>query len=92
MLVTYSKRLHPYHTARCVEIKARDYENRLPPEAYTVHHWSHTWLGSVTDNVTVDVSPRLTKLPPFMREDDWAREVRMRALGSTVLSENPKTT
>jgi hypothetical protein len=61
--------------ARCEEIKARGYTNKLPPEAYTVHHWSHTWLGAIKDDVTVDVAPRRTPLPPYVKEADFVREV-----------------
>ena len=72
---------------RCRELKARDYENRVPPEAYAVHHWSHTWLGAVKDNVTVDVGPliavgpsREKHLPEFRREAAFTTEVALRTL------------
>uniref|UniRef100_A0A7S3YQI4 Alpha 1,4-glycosyltransferase domain-containing protein n=1 Tax=Lotharella globosa TaxID=91324 RepID=A0A7S3YQI4_9EUKA len=39
----------------CNVMKKRNYENRIEDNTLTVHHWSHTWLGHVTEQDFIDV-------------------------------------
>ncbi|GAB5370340.1 hypothetical protein AAMO2058_001484100 [Amorphochlora amoebiformis] len=39
----------------CKVMRERDFVNQIEDDTLTVHHWSHTWLGHVTDDHFVDV-------------------------------------
>jgi len=43
----------------CLKLQKRNYTNLVHPRSYTVHRWSHTWLGAVKDKQHVGVEQLL---------------------------------